>query len=303
MTAYEINHLTRYYPNQSQPANDDISLVIEEGEFFGLLGDNGAGKTTLVKQMANLLKPSSGQVSLFGKLVSDSPLYASQHIGYMPQSGMALNNVTVDEALYFAAHLRGWSRADARQERDRLVDLLQLGEVRKRTMFQMSGGQKRLVALATCMAARPPIMILDEPTNDLAPQTRIRVWDILREANANDGTTVILVTHNVLEAEKVIQRVAIMKDGKVIAKGRPGALKAQLSRQLHLEVIFSPNIPPTLPGSVKPHQISPGRWHLLIERDEAATYINSLSHDLAVEDFRLSTATLEDLYLSMVGPA
>src|SRR5690606_5596970 len=109
------------------PANDDISLDIAEGEFFGLLGDNGAGKSTLVKQMGNLLKPTSGAIHLFGKPLNHSPLYSAQHIGNMPQSGVALNNVTVGEALYFAAHLRGFSRPDARRERDRLMDLFALG--------------------------------------------------------------------------------------------------------------------------------------------------------------------------------
>src|SRR5262245_41346932 len=107
MLAYEIQHLTRRYPKQPTPANDDISLTIESGEFFGLPGDNGAGKTTLVKQMANLLKPTSREINLFGRSLNHSALYTSQNTGYMPQSGMALNNTTVGEALYFTAHLRG----------------------------------------------------------------------------------------------------------------------------------------------------------------------------------------------------
>lgn len=301
MTAYTIERVTRIYPRQSQPANDDISLVIEEGEFFGLLGDNGAGKTTLVRQMANLLTPTSGEITLFGKPLNHTPLYAARHIGYMPQSGMALNNVTVGEALYFAAHLRGWSAHDSRRERDRLLDLMELGKLRHQPLTQLSGGQKRLVSLATSLAASPPVMILDEPTNDLAPQTRVRVWDLLRQVNSAQGTTIILVTHNVLEAEKVIQRVAIMNAGRVIAQGRPGALKADLNQQLRLEVIFTPDNPPTLPDSAAPHLAAPGRWQLLIERDAASAYIAALSHNPAVEDFRLSTATLEDLYLSIVG--
>lgn len=300
MLAYEVKHLTRFYPSLTQPANDDISLEIEEGEFFGLLGDNGAGKSTLIKQLANLLTPTSGEIRLFGKTLDHTPLYTAQQMGYMPQSGVALNNVTVGEALYFAAHLRGFSRSDARQERDRLLELLDIGPMRHQPIMRLSGGQKRLIALATSLAASPRVMILDEPTNDLAPQNRIRVWDILRQINTEQGTTIILVTHNVLEAEKVIQRIGIMQAGKLIAVGRPGTLKAELNRQLHLEIVFTPGHPPDLPPDAEPYEVSVGRWQLLIDRDNAALYIDILTRTASVEDFRLGTATLEDLYLSMI---
>ena len=130
MLAYAIHDLTKRYPGQTTPANDRISLEIAQGEVFGLLGDNGAGKTTLIKQMINLLAPTSGRILLFGRPLDADPLYTPRHIGYMPQSGLALNSVTVAETLYFTAHLRGLSRRDAHAERDRLplaVDLSVLG--------------------------------------------------------------------------------------------------------------------------------------------------------------------------------
>src|ERR1051325_7521926 len=145
--AFEIEHLTRFYPKQTTPANDDLSLTVEVGEFFGLLGDNGAGKTTLVKQMAHLLTPTQGSIKLFGQpLTADN---SASQIGYMPQTGMALNNLTVGEAFYFTAHLRGLSRPHARLERDRLLALLELGSLRDKPIPRLSGGQKRMVALAS----------------------------------------------------------------------------------------------------------------------------------------------------------
>ena len=107
---YEVEALTKRYPGQTVPANDAISLTVERGEVFGLLGANGAGKTTLVKQLTNLLAPTSGAIRLFGRPLDCHPLYAPGLIGYMPQSGSALNMVTVGETLYFTAHLRGQSR-------------------------------------------------------------------------------------------------------------------------------------------------------------------------------------------------
>jgi ABC-type multidrug transport system ATPase subunit len=297
--AYEIRHLTRTYPAQPQPANDDISLTIEQGEFFGLLGDNGAGKTTLIKQMANLLQSTSGEIRLFGKPLQHEPLYSTARIGYMPQSGLALNNATVGEALYFTAHLRGLSRQAALQEQKRLLELLDIGAMRDKAIPRLSGGQRRMVLLGTTIAASPPIVILDEPTNDLAPQNRLLVWEVLRQLHTTQGTTLILVTHNVLEAERVIQRVGIMRQGKLIALGRPGVLKADLNEKLRLEIIFAPSLPPALPPTAAPRELAPGRWSLLIAREDAAQYLACLN-SANIEDFHLGTATLEDLYLALV---
>jgi ABC-2 type transport system ATP-binding protein len=297
--AYDIAHLTRIYPKQVRPANDDLTFSIAAGEIFGLLGDNGAGKTTLVKQMANLLRPTSGTIHLLGQPLDHRSVWAAGQIGYMPQGGGALNNATVGEALYFTSHLRGYSRADARQERDRLLALLGLGELRERAIPRLSGGQKRLLMLGIALAARPQIVILDEPTNELAPQNRVMVWDLLRRVNADDGTTIILVTHNVLEAEAIIQRVGIMKAGKLVALGRPSALKEQLNQRLRLEITFDPDRPPVLPDGAQPHILTPGRWLLHLAPDEAQLYLACLRQG-GPYDFRLSTATLEDLYLSLV---
>jgi ABC-2 type transport system ATP-binding protein len=300
MNVYDVESLVKIYPRQAQPANDSLTFSIEEGEFFGLLGDNGAGKTTLVKQMANLLLPTRGYIRLFGEPLNTTALYTPSRIGYMPQSGMALNNLTVSEAIYFTAHLRGLSRPDARRERNRLIERLDLGEIRKRPVTRLSGGQKRLALLSTTLAASPPVLLLDEPTNDLAPQTRVRVWELLREVNTAQGTTIILVTHNVLEAEKVIRRVGIMRQGRLIKIGRPGLLKAELDTQLRLDIVFAPDQPPALPAAVRPQIIAPGYWHVLINREQSPAIIETLLRTPSVEDFRLNTATLEDLYLAVV---
>lgn len=296
---YDIVNLTKRYPKQIAPANNQITLSVHQGEIFGLLGANGAGKTTLIKQLTNLLAPTSGTIRLFGHPLNSTSLYTPGLIGYMPQQGLALNNLTVGETLYFTAHLRGLSRRDARTERDRLLDLLDLGPVRDRQASKLSGGQQRLQLLATTIAASPPVLLLDEPTNDLDPGHRRHIWDVVRSLKTERGMTVILVTHNVIEAERVIERVGIMRDGKLIALGRPGQLKADLNHQLRLQIVFEPGSPPVLPNEAAPHETGPGRWHLLIERDAAPDYLHALNHAASVEDFSLSTATLEDLYIAV----
>jgi ABC-type multidrug transport system ATPase subunit len=301
MHVYEIANPSKRYSAQAAPANDNISLTIDEGEIFGLLGDNGAGKSTLIKQMANLLRPTQGRISLFGKPLDTEALYTPGKIGYMPQSGLALNMLTVRESLYFTAHLRGLSRPDARAERDRLIAQWDLGSIQTRPTSKLSGGQKRLVLLATTVAASPPVLLLDEPTNDLDPQHRLLVWNTLRTINHERGTTIIFITHNAIEAEKIIQRVGIMQHGRLLAVGRPGTLKAALNQQLRLDISFDPALPPVLPsnGQHAQHEIAVGRWQLLIEREQAAAYLDALNAAPGLEDFRLSTATLEDLYFSL----
>jgi len=296
MSIYTVTDLTHRYPRQITPANDHLTFTVEEGEIFGLLGDNGAGKTTLVRQLAHLLAPTGGTIALCGRPLDHTALSAPGIIGYMPQSGHALNNLTIGETLYFTAHLRGLSRRDARAERDRLLDLLDLGACRHQHPARLSGGQKRLALLATTIAATPPVLLLDEPTNDLDPQHRRLVWDVVRDLNRERGVTVILVTHNVIEAERVIQRVAIMRLGKLVALGRPSALKVGLNDQLRLEMVFPPDAPPSLPNGSAPREIAPGRWSLLIDRASAPLYLAALN---TVEDFTLSTASLEDLVLAL----
>ena len=154
MLVYDIRDLHKRYEGQRRPANEGISLEIAAGEIFGLLGDNGAGKSTLVRQMVGLTAPTAGQVLLYGGDIASQRDAVPLLVGYMPQDGRALNNLTVGEALYFTAHLRGLSRGDARAERDRLLALWQIEALRDSYTPRLSGGQKRLLQLAAAGRGR-----------------------------------------------------------------------------------------------------------------------------------------------------
>ncbi|MER3492883.1 MAG: ABC transporter ATP-binding protein [Mastigocladus sp. ERB_26_2] len=302
MIVYDIQNLVKIYPGQTQPANKNITLQIYQGEIFGILGDNGAGKSTLVRQMVNLLTSDSGSITLFGNNIVAVPHLVQMNVGYMPQESGALNNLTVGEALYYTAHLRGMSRADARQECNTLLDLWQIRELRHQPSSCLSGGQKRLLRLAVAIAGSPPVLILDEPTNDLDPQRRKLVWDILRQINQEQSTTIILITHDAIEAEKAIQRVGIIRTGELVAVGRPSELKQQVDRMLRLELFFTPETPPSLPPHLVPIALEPGHWQVLLEWNQVNPTLNSLNLDM-LDDFRLYSATLEDLYLHYVSKA
>lgn len=304
MIAYEIRELTKVYPRQRRPANDGISLEIREGEIFGLLGDNGAGKTTAVRQMVGVLAPTSGSIALFGKDVRGDPLHVTTHVGYMPQEARPLNNATVGASLVWTARLRGLSRRDAAAEGARLLEQFGLGAIRDKPSSRLSGGERRLMRLAVALAGRPPVLILDEPTNDLAPQRRRMVWELLGAMNREAGTTVIFITHDAIEAERAIQRVGILREGKLVAVGAPGALKKAVDRKVRLELFFEPAAPPWGAdarrseglGDGAPREVAPGRWLMTVERADVGAVLERL--DLAaLEDFHIRSATLEDLYV------
>jgi ABC-type multidrug transport system ATPase subunit len=296
MAIYEVEGVSKRYPGQVELANEGISLAIGRGEIFGLLGDNGAGKSTLVRQMANLLAPTAGLIRLLGEPVGRDPLHVPRHVGYMPQHGAALNNLTVGEALFFTAHLRGLRWRAARQERDRLLEEWQIGPLRDKPGPRLSGGQKRLLQLAVALAGRPPVLILDEPTNDVDPARRRQVWDNLRRLNREDGVTVIFITHDAIEAEKIIQRVGIMRAGKLVALGRPADLKQAVNQKLRLELFFPPESPPALPAGLEPLPFDAGRWLLYVDWNDLGQVMAGLDRR-QIEDIHLYSATLEDLYL------
>ncbi len=295
MTAYEIRNLVKRYPGQDRPANCGISLEIEEGEVFGLLGSNGAGKSTLIRQLVNLARPTSGEILLFGVPIEADPLRVPLHVGYMPQDVRALGSLRVDQVLFYTACLRGKSPGAAREEREHLLALWDLYALRHRVITQLSTGQRRLVALATAMAAAPRILILDEPTNDLDPLRRQQVWNRLRSLASEQGTTIVLVTHDAIEAERVIDRVGIMKSGELVKIGRPAVLKRDLDQRVWLEITFPPGQAPALPSAIAPQQLSPGRWLLRIDRSHLPELLNFI--EVADLDFKMHSATLEDLYL------
>jgi ABC-type multidrug transport system ATPase subunit len=266
------------------------------GEIFGILGDNGAGKSTLIRQMVNLERSTAGTITLYGQDITRQPLLVPARVGYMPQDVRSLNNLTVGEAFYFTAHLKGLTRPDARAECDALLTRLGIQELRHKSATRLSGGQKRLVQLGIAMAASPPVMILDEPTNELDPQRRHLVWTLIRQLNREHGTTVIFITHDAIEAEKVVHRVAIMVAGQIVSLGRPSELKRVIDRQLRLEMFFPPERTPVLPPGYAPQTLDPGRWLLYLEWEAAGAFLSTM--DLTqLDDFRLYSATLEDLYI------
>ena len=295
MLVYDIQALSKTYASHARPANQAITLQIPRGEIFGLLGDNGAGKTTLVRQMVNLARPDGGRILFQGHPVQEDPLRIPRQVGYMPQGGQLLNHLTVGEILFHTAFLRGHRRPMAHAERDRLLQLLHLESLCHQSSGRLSGGERRLLQLAIALVGSLPVLILDEPTNQLAPQRKQQVWDLLRSLHREQGTTIILVTHDAVEAEKIVQRVGILRAGQLVALGQPQELKQRLGSQLRLEIHGAPDLSLHLP-ELPLQQLAPGRWCVRLSRPQVGNALDLLSR-FPIDDFRLMSPNLEDLYM------
>jgi ABC-2 type transport system ATP-binding protein len=308
--AYEIRNLRKIYESPRVVANDGISFSVERGEAFGLLGPNGAGKTTLVKQLVGLLTPTSGEVRLFGEAVGTtggSEQRVGRTVAYLPQGAMALGELKVAEALRWTAMLRGLGRATAESEIEELLDGLQLRALADRAIRRLSGGQRRLVQIGMGLAGRLPVLILDEPTADIDPALRRRIWDLIT-ARVGAGAAVILVTHDVAEAEHALNRVAIIDRGRVVVAGTPAELKADLAHRTRIELVVSDTASldaRTLAAEIGGETRIRGRhvsaW---VPADLALRTLEKVMSSAgpeSFEDVRMITPSLEDVYLEAAG--
>lgn len=320
MYAYETTDLVKRYAGDVV-ANDGISVQIREGEIFGLLGPNGAGKTTLLRQLMGLLAPTSGSVRLFGEEVTQrgGSERVTQLVSYATQRGGALADLNPHEALTITGHLRGMDRAAAGRQAAELVEEFGLGHLRKRPMGKLSGGEQRLVGFCMAWMAQRRVVIFDEPTNDLDPTHRRQVWDKIMAVNRQLGTTVILVTHNVVEAEKVLERVGIINQGKVMALGTVGELKSRVDQRVRVEFRMrdADAEPAALLAGVgvgvgadaaaegmELRSLGRGLWMALVDRGAVRGVLDGLTDGQGMEsldDFRIILPTLEDVYLQLGG--
>lgn len=306
---YSIEQITKSYQSGERVilANRNISLTIEQGEIFGFLGPNGAGKTTLVRQMMGLLVPDQGHILFMGKDIGRHPTVVKRMVGYLPQEPFALQDLTVEQALYFTGCLRRLSVRRARQMSNELIAIWNLEPVRHTVIRYLSGGQRRLVGFAAALIGYPPVLVLDEPTNDLAPDMRQQVWAYLGQLNKERGTTIILVTHNALEAERVLDRVAIIVNGKVVEVDSIGMLKARVDSRVRIDLTFKSESheyeTPLIPFE-HVQWLNKKRAIILVERANIEAVIVSLLNRIDIEkleDFRIQTASLEDVYIQVVS--
>lgn len=302
-TLLELTDLCKRY-RRGPLVNDHISLTVNAGEIFGLLGPNGAGKTTLVRQIMGLARPTSGTITLDGADVVSHPEVARQGCSMQPQTRVGIEGLTPAQSIELVGRMRGGERAAVRARARQLLDRLEIGDFIDRPSDENSGGVARLVAF--CMAAVSPgrLLVLDEPTNDVDPLRRRLLWDLIREI-ADSGIAVLLVTHNVLEAEQAVDHLAILDNGKVIAAGSVATVAAATGTDLRLELSVRPDAEPPAIPSYATSLGQRGRRLVLrvpvLDASRALTWVQSLREAGTAEQFTLGPVTLEDAYLLHVN--
>jgi ABC-2 type transport system ATP-binding protein len=229
--------LTRRYG--AVTAADSVDLEVEAGEVFGLLGPNGAGKTTTIKMLITLLPPTSGTALVAGADIIHEPGQVRRRIGYVPQLVSADGSLSGRENLRLSARLYHLHREDREHDIEEGLEFMGLADVGDRLVRTYSGGMVRRLELAQAMLHRPSVLFLDEPTVGLDPTARAAVWERVRRLRDRDGTTILMTTHYMDEADELCDRIAMMHAGRIAAIGTPTELKDQIGPGATLDDVFA----------------------------------------------------------------
>lgn len=302
----------------SLTAVDGLSLAVREGEVFGFLGPNGAGKTTSISMLCGLLRPDAGRVSIRGVPILSGGAEARARIGICPQEITIWERLTCLEQLIFSGQMYGMAAAAARENAVKLLTALGLEEKRSAQARALSDGMKRRLNLALALVHDPEIVVLDEPEAGLDPQSRVRVREFIRSLARRK--TVILTTHNMDEAERVADRVAIIDRGKLIVEDTPAALRASLGPGDVLEIGVRAGEGQDLQAACSrlcsllgaqdvrftAMELDPAEGLLRLRALEAASLLPALlqalpEQGLAAGEVRLRPNTLEDVFIQLTG--
>ena len=298
MEALHAERLTRDYRGRGRTvrALDAVDLAIDRGRLFAFLGRNGAGKTTFIKIAATLLLPTAGSVRLFGADVVREADRVRENIAVVPQEGRPFFHLTPREHIYEYLRVRGFGAESARDRTEEGVAAMGLGPFADTPAQALSGGQQQRTLVAMILATEAPFLFLDEPTLGMDPFARRQVWQVIRRA-VRHGSTVLLTTHYLDEAEQLSEELAVVEDGRVLYRGTAAALKSRLQREVRLE--FGPGV---RAEELAPYgRVYPDRSRLVLLTSRAS--VRPLT-DLALErgsEVTMGPVTLEEAFLELVG--
>ena len=290
-------------------ALDGVDLRIRQGTVYGLLGPNGAGKTTTIRILATLLRPDSGSATVLGHDVVRQASTVREKVSLTGQYASVDEDLTGHENLVLVGRLLGLAWAAARQRSTELLEAFGLADAAGRQVLTYSGGMRRRIDVAASLVTVPEILFLDEPTTGLDPRSRSQVWELVRRIAAA-GTTVLLTTQYLDEADRLAERMAVVDHGRVIAEGTSRELKASVgSNALHVR-LASPEqrslaqeivtrvlgdgvLPSTEPAEVAARLTSPG---------QAAAVLSALTEkNIDVEQFTVGNPSLDEVFLALTG--
>ncbi len=307
MALIEIDHVSKTYGTRDGGvvANDDVTLHVEEGSVFGLFGHNGAGKTTLVNQLLGLLRPDAGSIVVAGEDIVRNRRRGRYLCSAQPQASVPLRELTPRAITSLMARMRGAGDEEITRRVGELFEQLDIAEWADQPGNKLSGGVLRLTCF--CMAAIRPgrAVVLDEPTNDVDPVRRRYRWGAIRELTG-DGTAVLLVTHNIGEAEGAVDEMAILNHGRVLARGNASRIKAStVGDDMKLQAFTTASREAFgQPGWAGNIEVRNGEVVVSFPRDravDALTWAAELRGRRLVGDYSLREMSLEDTYVQLVG--
>jgi ABC-2 type transport system ATP-binding protein len=289
-------------------AVDGVDLTVRTGSVYGVLGPNGAGKTTTIRMLATLLRPDEGEARVLGHDIVSEADAVRNVVSLTGQLASIDEDLTGRENLILIGRLLGLSRAQAKERADELLDAFGLTEASGRLVKNYSGGMRRRLDISASIVVTQPLMFLDEPTTGLDPRSRNQVWDIVRALVA-EGTTILLCTQYLDEADQLADGIAVIDHGKVIAEGTPSQLKASVgSGALHVRLLD----PEQRPEAERILSRELGTVHLepdpaalsasCADADKAAEAIAEVSRSgIGIADFSLGQPSLDEVFLALTG--
>lgn len=303
----EIRSLSKKYGNFQ--ALFEVSLDIEKGTIFGLLGPNGAGKSTLIKVLSCQSRPTSGHAIIAGLDVVSRKKNVLSIIGVVPQENSFYDDLTVNENLSYFGSLYRIPGSEIKKRSSNILSMLKLGEKTNSRAGTLSGGMKTRLNIACALVHKPPVLILDEPSVGLDPVSRQALWDTIREVN-REGTTILITTHYMQEADALCDRILIMNRGKIVVEGRPGELKDAAGEKV-LRITSSPGNYGIVKAGLEPIKeiksciITETGLKITLTRDIPAQDIFEVfrSHDEKIIVVESSNPSLEDVFIHAAGEA
>ena len=285
-----------------------VDLAVRSGSVYGVLGPNGAGKTTTIRMLATLLRPDAGTASVLGHDIVREADAVRGLVSLTGQMASVDEDLTGRENLILLARLLGLRRADAKARASELLEAFDLSDASSRLVKNYSGGMRRRLDIAASIVVTPELLFLDEPTTGLDPRSRNQVWDIIRSLAAA-GTTILLCTQYLDEADQLAEGIAVIDHGKVIAEGTPAQLKASVgSGALHVRLLDAEQRPEAAQllerelGSVHLEPDPAGLSAPCSDADRAAEAIAELARsDVRIGGFSLDQPSLDEVFLALTG--
>ncbi len=309
----EVQDLVKVYAGDTR-AVDGISFGVAAGELFGFLGPNGAGKTTTIRILATLLEPTEGIARVAGFDVTKHPADVRKRLGLAQQTPALDAFSTGRETLELAGILQRMPRAEVKRRADELLELLGLASVAKKLTGTYSGGMKRRLDLGSALMHQPPVLILDEPTEGLDPQSRTALWEEL-ERISRSGTTMLLTTHYMEEADRLCSRLAIIDNGKIVVDGTPRELKASIGADTVVLQLASTNgelesqqasVRRLLEDMVEADGVSPNPEGVTLSVPNASAAVPAMlrrldGEGISIAGLQMSQPSLDTVFLKYTG--